>query len=102
MSIINKGGSNIHIYSVHKFQLLYCLWRGRIDEEILDLTFSKKNKFIGLVNSKGTIHIFAIDPSDQNIIFCHCHEIKKEDNHEPQGLFTSVFSKVKVIEIILS
>lgn len=99
VSIISKGGSKIHIYSVNEYQLIYCLWRGKVDEEILDLTFSKKNKFLCLVNTKNTIHIFAMDPTDHNIITCHCHEIEQAEKHQPQGLFTRVFSKVKVTQI---
>lgn len=94
--IVSKGGSKIHIYSLIKYQLVFCIWRGKLDEEILDISFSKKNLYISLVNSKNTIHIYSLDPNNQSISLCHCHEIEESDRQEPQGMFTSVFSKVKV------
>ena len=97
IAVVSKGGSNIHIYSLTQYQLLYCLWRGKLDEDVLDIAFSRKNKFLCLVNSKNTVHIYALDPSDQNIIICKCHEVDESDKSDKQtGLFSSVLFKVKV------
>ena len=97
IAVISKGGSNIHVYSLTQYQLLYCLWRGNVEEDILDIAFSKKNQFICLVNSKNTVHIYALDPSDQNIIICKCHEVDDSEKTDKHGsLFNSVLFKVKV------
>ena len=70
-----------------------------MDEEILDITFSKKNKFLSLVNSKDTLHIIGLNPSNHNIINCNCHEIDKIDKKQHKTFFKNVFSSVKVRDI---
>jgi hypothetical protein len=41
-----------------------------------------------------------MDPTDQHIVGCHCHQIEEAEKSETQsGLFSSMFSKVKVMLI---
>ncbi len=88
---MSATGNKIHIYSVQDFKLKHCLGNEIPINQILNLAFSKKNKFLSLLFDDLSIQIYNLTKvKDKDI--CQC----VNDSKQNQSIFSGFFSSVKV------
>jgi hypothetical protein len=85
-------GNKIHIYSVADFELKLCIGGDEMPlNKLMNLSFSKKNKFIGFLFSDLTIQIYNLLNGEPQS-YCIC----KKDHEEKKSAIESFFSGIKV------
>lgn len=90
--------NQIHIFSVEDFQLKHCIGEDIQISKIMNVAFSKKNKFLSLLFDDLNIQIFnltAVKSNPKDI--CKCKKNKKES----KSIFTGLVSNLKVKNLLI-
>lgn len=59
---VSSSGRYVYIYEIETSSLLFTLYRGYNNNTVLDLTLSPLFDQLSLITTKGTLHVFRLDP----------------------------------------
>ncbi len=62
---VSSSGRYVYVYEIETSALLFTLYRGYNNNSILDLSLSPHFDRLSLITTKGTLHVFRLDPSRQ-------------------------------------
>lgn len=60
LAVADTNGEKINVYSLRSYKSKKCLWRGYGQVKINGICFDPENKFLALVSSQKTLHIYPI------------------------------------------
>lgn len=68
LAAVSEKGNKIALYDINSIQLnmKYCLWRGKAEAQILHMCFSPKNKFLAVLSTNLTFHIYNLQEHEDN------------------------------------
>ena len=102
--VVSNEGNKVHAYSLIDFELKHCLFRGNSLTKTLNISFSKKGKFMAMISSRETLHIFSLekDHEDQKCLCDNESENSEFETEDSKSGFFGFFSKIKVIDYTLT
>ena len=91
--------NKIHIYSVDNFELKHCFGETIQMERLMNVAFSKKNRFLGFLFDDLTVNIYSliVDVEPKKGTVCKC---KKDD--AKKSVFEGILSGIKVFKLIIT
>ena len=82
--VLSKNGNKLHIYDYVNNSLLYCLFLGNADLNIMDINFGLKNKFLMFHYNLYKIDIIKMDIQNKKVK-CECY--KYNDNTKNKAVY---------------
>jgi len=83
LAIVDVSGVYVYVYEIATGKIAFEFIRGKTSSTISWIQFSEDNKFLMLINEKGTLHIFNLDEKNR---------IRAADGNE--GIFSTIANYV--------
>ena len=85
--------NKVHVYSVDRFDLKFCIGNEIPINKILNYAFSKKNKFLSILIDDLTMEVFNISQSQNTKSVCIC---KLDTEKKKKSILYNIYSNIKV------